>query len=54
LAGGAGGNGVDVSKADIVAVETVGLIDFEEAGVVRFDENDVDALEGGSLVSKFP
>lgn len=46
-AGFAGDDGVDVGKADVVAVEAVGGVDFGDAGVVWFDEGYVDALVGG-------
>lgn len=43
-AGLAGDDGVDVGEAHVVAVEAVGRVDLGDAGVIWFDEGDVDAL----------
>lgn len=37
---------VDLGEAHVVAVEAVGRVDLAEAGVVGFDEGDVNTLFG--------
>lgn len=47
---GAVGDGVDIRKADVVAVEAVGLVYYLETRVVWLDKGDVNAL-GPELAS---
>lgn len=44
-------DGVDVSEADVVAVEAVALIDLCESRVAGLNEGYIDALESRSTVS---
>lgn len=44
MARGAGGDGVDVGEADVIAVEAIGLVDLFKSGIVGLDECDIDAL----------
>lgn len=53
MARGAGGNGVDIGEADVIAVEAIGLVDLFKSGIVGLDECDIDALRTrGFIVSK--